>query len=682
MIVARCGAVTCAPCCGIEDRRSAPRPWSLGLFLAEARSRRAASTSWPASGDRVVGFAGLLLRRSTTATSPPSPSTPTTRAAASAPACCSSLVRRAIERGAEAHHPRGAGVATRPPRRLYRRFGFVPAGVRKGYYRRPGRGRPRACGPTTSTCPPTPSASASSRPSSDTARGRGARPAAAPPRGARRARNARGGYREPNPDPRHRDLVRRDGGGGGRRRHEVLSSVVSSQVDLHARFGGVVPEIASRAHVELLTPGDRPGAGRGRRRRRPTSTPSPPPSGPGLVGALLVGVSAAKALALVWDVPFVAVNHLEAHLYAALLEEPDLELPARRAARLGRPHPAGADGGPRPVPGARLDHRRRRGRGLRQGRPLPRPRLPGRPGDRPARHGGRPRRPSRSPGRCWTTGYDFSFSRAEDRGRQPRAQAPRRRHRGRRRLVPGGRRRRAGHQGPARRPATTGAKGLCLGGGVAANSQLRERLLDACVADGLRGVPAQPLDVHRQRRHGGRRRLVPAGSPTARRRSTPAPTRTCASRLAAEPTASGVAGLPPPGRPRARLRIVSTRRMRVLSTRTSRAADRQLDTANGGARHEPAAARRPHRRPARSRPRRPPPAAWSSPTPPRRSPSRARSSPSAPAVAREHDRRAHPRRRQGRRHRRLLASTAAPRSPSTVRTSSSSTPATSSPIVK
>ena len=50
-------------------------------------------------------------------------------------------------------------------------------------------------------------------------------------------------------------------------------------------------------------------------------------AGPGLVGALLVGVSAAKALALVWDVPFVAVNHLEAHLHAAFLEEPHIELP-------------------------------------------------------------------------------------------------------------------------------------------------------------------------------------------------------------------------------------------------------------------------------------------------------------------------------------------------------------------
>jgi N6-L-threonylcarbamoyladenine synthase len=106
----------------------------------------------------------------------------------------------------------------------------------------------------------------------------------------------------------------------------VLSSVVSSQVDLHARFGGVVPEIASRAHVDLITPvvaealveagvdGDGIDA--------VAAT-----VGPGLIGSLLVGVSAAKALALVWGVPFVGVNHLEAHVYAAFLEEPDLEPP-------------------------------------------------------------------------------------------------------------------------------------------------------------------------------------------------------------------------------------------------------------------------------------------------------------------------------------------------------------------
>ena len=108
----------------------------------------------------------------------------------------------------------------------------------------------------------------------------------------------------------------------------VKSSVVSSQVDLHARFGGVVPEVAGRAHVDLLTPGRRRGHGPGRCHRRAISTPWPPPSGPGLIGSLLVGVSAAKAYALAWGVPFVGVNHLEGHLHAAFLEDPDLALPA------------------------------------------------------------------------------------------------------------------------------------------------------------------------------------------------------------------------------------------------------------------------------------------------------------------------------------------------------------------
>jgi tRNA N6-adenosine threonylcarbamoyltransferase len=106
----------------------------------------------------------------------------------------------------------------------------------------------------------------------------------------------------------------------------VRSSVVASQIDRHARFGGVVPEIASRAHVELLTPVVAESlveAGLSDQEVEAVAATS----GPGLVGALLVGLSAAKALALVWDVPFVAVNHLEGHLYAAFLEEPDLELP-------------------------------------------------------------------------------------------------------------------------------------------------------------------------------------------------------------------------------------------------------------------------------------------------------------------------------------------------------------------
>jgi N6-L-threonylcarbamoyladenine synthase len=106
----------------------------------------------------------------------------------------------------------------------------------------------------------------------------------------------------------------------------VRSSVVASQADLHARYGGVVPEIASRAHVELICDVveealveagvvldglDAVAAVRG----------------PGLAGALLVGVSAAKAISIAKDLPYVGVHHHEAHLYAAMIEDPSLEPP-------------------------------------------------------------------------------------------------------------------------------------------------------------------------------------------------------------------------------------------------------------------------------------------------------------------------------------------------------------------
>ena len=107
---------------------------------------------------------------------------------------------------------------------------------------------------------------------------------------------------------------------------DVLSSVVSTQIDLHARYGGVVPEIASRAHLELIVPVMAQAiveAGIEDARIDAVAATV----GPGLVGALLVGVSAAKALSLVWDVPFIGVNHMEAHLYASFLEDPTLEFP-------------------------------------------------------------------------------------------------------------------------------------------------------------------------------------------------------------------------------------------------------------------------------------------------------------------------------------------------------------------
>ena len=108
----------------------------------------------------------------------------------------------------------------------------------------------------------------------------------------------------------------------------IVSSVVSSQVDLHARYGGVVPELAGRAHVELLTPvladalaqAGSDHSGRGIDGIAVTH-------GPGLIGSLLVGVAEAKALSMAWGVPLVGVNHLEAHLFASLLEQPELGWP-------------------------------------------------------------------------------------------------------------------------------------------------------------------------------------------------------------------------------------------------------------------------------------------------------------------------------------------------------------------
>ncbi len=108
--------------------------------------------------------------------------------------------------------------------------------------------------------------------------------------------------------------------------YDVVSSAVSTQVDLHAQFGGVVPEIAGRAHLDLLNPMiARAIVEAGVTDDRIDAVACT--VGPGLVGALLVGVSAAKALALTWDVPFIGVNHMEAHLYAAFLEDPTLEFP-------------------------------------------------------------------------------------------------------------------------------------------------------------------------------------------------------------------------------------------------------------------------------------------------------------------------------------------------------------------
>ena len=99
----------------------------------------------------------------------------------------------------------------------------------------------------------------------------------------------------------------------------ILSSVVSSQVELHAEYGGVVPELASRRHVEAMIPVlDEAIAGTACRLEDIDAVAVT--HGPGLAGALLVGLNFAKALAYAMSRPLVAINHLEGHIYAAWLE--------------------------------------------------------------------------------------------------------------------------------------------------------------------------------------------------------------------------------------------------------------------------------------------------------------------------------------------------------------------------
>jgi N6-L-threonylcarbamoyladenine synthase len=101
----------------------------------------------------------------------------------------------------------------------------------------------------------------------------------------------------------------------------VESSVVASQEDLHARFGGIVPEVASRKHVELL-PLVVEQALQQAEENWDDLDAIAVTHGPGLVGSLIVGVAAAKAYALASGLPLVGVNHLDAHVHAAMLHEP------------------------------------------------------------------------------------------------------------------------------------------------------------------------------------------------------------------------------------------------------------------------------------------------------------------------------------------------------------------------
>ncbi len=108
---------------------------------------------------------------------------------------------------------------------------------------------------------------------------------------------------------------------------EVLSNVISSQAELHNLYGGVFPELACRRHIDALIPVIKKAI------EEAGVAPAEidlvaAAKGPGLIGALLIGLNAAKSLSYAWNIPFIGVNHVEAHIYAAMMPLETPPLPA------------------------------------------------------------------------------------------------------------------------------------------------------------------------------------------------------------------------------------------------------------------------------------------------------------------------------------------------------------------
>ena len=299
------------------------------------------------------------------------------------------------------------------------------------------------------------------------------------------------------------------------RGHTLLADAVASSVDEHARFGGVVPEVASRAHLEAMVPTIERACETAGIRLSDVDAIAVT-SGPGLAGALMVGVAAAKALAVGLGKPIYGVNHLAAHVAVDQLEHGPLPEPClamlvsgghssllrvedvtvgvdpmgatiddaageafdKVARLLGLPFP----GGPH------IDRVAREGnsvyvdfpRGLTARRDLERHR------------------------------FDFSFSglktavarwvEARERSGEPVPVAD---------VAASASRRPSATCSPARRstpPLSEGIEDILIGGGVAANSRLRAMAEERAAAAGHPGAGAAPRPVHRQRRDGRRAR--------------------------------------------------------------------------------------------------------------------------------------------------------------------------------
>lgn len=109
--------------------------------------------------------------------------------------------------------------------------------------------------------------------------------------------------------------------------HRVLANVISSQIDIHRVYGGVVPEIASREHLANIVPVYRQALQESNLSMEEIDAIAVT-NGPGLIGSLLTGLAFAKGLSLGYEKPLIAVNHMVSHLYAPFIDNPDISLPA------------------------------------------------------------------------------------------------------------------------------------------------------------------------------------------------------------------------------------------------------------------------------------------------------------------------------------------------------------------
>jgi N6-L-threonylcarbamoyladenine synthase len=113
-------------------------------------------------------------------------------------------------------------------------------------------------------------------------------------------------------------------------RTTVLANIVSSQIEIHKKYGGVVPEIAAREHVQNILPVINEALAKAKIKRSEAGKKLSGiaiTSGPGLVTSLMIGVETAKTLGYVWNIPVIPVNHIEGHIYANWIEQPTIKFP-------------------------------------------------------------------------------------------------------------------------------------------------------------------------------------------------------------------------------------------------------------------------------------------------------------------------------------------------------------------